>query len=49
MEKTKLANWLEARNHLISFHFARRDPHPTDRSQKKLSLTPKGAAMTERV
>jgi len=36
-------------DHLISLDFARRDPHPTDRRQIKLSLTPKGTAMTERV
>jgi DNA-binding MarR family transcriptional regulator len=36
-------------NHLISLDFARRAPHPTDRRQIKLSLTPKGAAMTRRV
>ena len=36
-------------NRLISLDFVRRDPHPTDRRQIKLSLTPKGAAMTERV
>ena len=34
---------------LIRLDFARRDPHPTDRRQIKLSLTPKGAAMTGRV
>jgi DNA-binding MarR family transcriptional regulator len=36
-------------DHLISLGFARRDPHPTDRRQIKLSLTPKGTAMTRRV
>jgi DNA-binding MarR family transcriptional regulator len=36
-------------DHLIRLGFARRDPHPTDRRQIKLSLTPKGAAMTQRV
>ena len=36
-------------NRLISLDFVRRDPHPTDRRQIKLSLTPKGAAMTGRV
>jgi DNA-binding MarR family transcriptional regulator len=36
-------------DHLIRLGFARRDPHPTDRRQIKLSLTPKGAAMTRRV
>jgi DNA-binding MarR family transcriptional regulator len=36
-------------NHLISGGFARRDPHPTDRRQIRLSLTRKGAVMTERV
>jgi DNA-binding MarR family transcriptional regulator len=36
-------------NHLIRLGFVRRDPHPTDRRQIKLSLTAKGAAMTERV
>jgi DNA-binding MarR family transcriptional regulator len=34
---------------LINLNFVRRDPHPTDRRQIKLSLTPKGAAMTRRV
>jgi DNA-binding MarR family transcriptional regulator len=36
-------------NRLISLDFVRRDPHPTDRRQIKLSLTPKGTAMTGRV
>ena len=36
-------------NRLISLDFIRRDPHPTDRRQIKLSLTPKGTAMTGRV
>jgi DNA-binding MarR family transcriptional regulator len=36
-------------DHLIGLGFARRDPHPTDRRQIKLSLTPKGAAMTQRI
>jgi DNA-binding MarR family transcriptional regulator len=36
-------------DHLINLGFARRDPHPTDRRQIKLSLTPKGTAMTRRV
>jgi DNA-binding MarR family transcriptional regulator len=36
-------------DHLISLDLARRDPHPTDRRQIMLSLTPKGAAMTGRV
>jgi DNA-binding MarR family transcriptional regulator len=34
---------------LISLGFARRDPHPTDRRRIKLSLTPKGTALTGRV
>ncbi len=34
---------------LIGLGFVRRDPHPTDRRQIKLSLTPKGIAMTRRV
>ena len=34
---------------LISLDLVRRDPHPTDRRQIKLSLTPKGAGMTRRV
>jgi DNA-binding MarR family transcriptional regulator len=34
-------------DHLIRLGFARRDPHPTDRRQIKLSLTPKGTALTE--
>ena len=34
---------------LIRLDFARRDPHPTDRRQIKLSLTAKGAAMTRRI
>jgi len=36
-------------DHLIRLGLARRDPHPTDRRQIKLSLTPKGTAMTGRV
>src|SRR5579872_2524186 len=36
-------------NHLIRRDFVRRDPHPTDRRQIKLRLTPKGAALTGRV
>ena len=36
-------------DHLIRLGFARRDPHPADRRKIKLSLTPKGAAMTGRV
>jgi DNA-binding MarR family transcriptional regulator len=36
-------------DHLINLDLARRDPHPTDRRQIKLSLTPKGTAMTRRV
>jgi DNA-binding MarR family transcriptional regulator len=36
-------------DHLIRLGFARRAPHPTDRRQIKLSLTPQGAAMTGRV
>jgi len=36
-------------DHLIGLDLVRRDPHPTDRRQIKLSLTPKGAAMTRRV
>jgi DNA-binding MarR family transcriptional regulator len=36
-------------DHLIRFGFARRDPHPTDRRRIKLSLTPKGLAMTGRI
>jgi DNA-binding MarR family transcriptional regulator len=36
-------------DHLIRRGFARRDPHPTDRRKIKLSLTSKGAAMTERI
>ena len=36
-------------DHLIRLGFARRDPHPTDRRGIKLSLTPKGSAMTERI
>jgi len=31
------------------FDFVRRDPHPTDRRQIKLRLTPKGIAITSRV
>jgi DNA-binding MarR family transcriptional regulator len=34
---------------LISLGVVRRDPHPTDRRQIKLTLTPKGTAMTRRV
>jgi DNA-binding MarR family transcriptional regulator len=36
-------------DHLIGLELIRRDPHPTDRRQIKLSLTHKGAAMTRRV
>lgn len=36
-------------DHLINLNFIRRDPHPTDRRQIKLSLTPNGIAMTMRV
>src|SRR5580658_356216 len=36
-------------DHLINLDLARRDPHPTDRRQIKLSLTPRGTAMTRRV
>src|SRR5580698_4257836 len=36
-------------DHLINHDLARRDPHPTDRRQIKLRLTPKGAAMTRRL
>jgi DNA-binding MarR family transcriptional regulator len=36
-------------DHLIRLGFARRDPYPTDRRKIKLSLTPKGSAMTGRV
>lgn len=36
-------------DHLIRLGLVRRAPHPTDRRQIKLSLTPKGTAMTERV
>jgi DNA-binding MarR family transcriptional regulator len=36
-------------DHLIRLGLARRYPHPTDRRQIKLRLTPKGAAMTGRV
>jgi DNA-binding MarR family transcriptional regulator len=36
-------------DHLIRVGLARRDPHPTDRRRIRLSLTPKGAAMTGRV
>ena len=36
-------------DHLIHLGFARRDPHPTDRRRIRLSLTPKGSAMTGRV
>ena len=36
-------------DNLIKQNFLRRDPHPTDRRQIKLSLTPKGQAMTRRV
>jgi DNA-binding MarR family transcriptional regulator len=34
---------------LITLDFARRGPHLTDRRQIKLSLTPKGFAMTRRI
>lgn len=34
---------------LISLDFVRREPHPSDRRQIKLSLTPKGIAMTQRI
>lgn len=34
---------------LISLDVVRRDPHATDRRQIKLSLTPKGTAMTGRI
>jgi DNA-binding MarR family transcriptional regulator len=36
-------------DHLINLGFVRRDPHPVDRRQIKLSLTSKGAAMTKRI
>lgn len=36
-------------DHLIRRGFARRDPHPTDRRQIKLRLTPQGTALTGRV
>ena len=36
-------------DHLIRRGFARRAPHPTDRRRIKLSLTPKGTALTGRV
>jgi DNA-binding MarR family transcriptional regulator len=36
-------------DHLIRRGLVRRGPHPTDRRQIKLSLTPKGTALTERV
>ena len=36
-------------DHLVNLELVRRDPHPTDRRQIKLSLTPKGLATTERV
>ena len=36
-------------DHLINLELVRRDPHPTDRRQIKLSLTPQGLATTERV
>ncbi|MGO8813775.1 MAG: MarR family winged helix-turn-helix transcriptional regulator [Terriglobia bacterium] len=36
-------------DHLIRLGFARRDPHPTDRRAIKLSLTPMGAATTQRI
>ncbi len=36
-------------NRLISLDFVRRAPPPTERRQIKLTLTPKGAAMTGRV
>jgi DNA-binding MarR family transcriptional regulator len=34
---------------LIALGLVRRNPHPTDRRQIKLSLTAKGSAMTQRV
>jgi len=34
---------------LIRLNFLRRAPHPSDRRQIKLSLTPKGTAMTRRI
>jgi len=36
-------------DHLVNLELVRRDPHPTDRRQIKLSLTPEGHATTERV
>jgi DNA-binding MarR family transcriptional regulator len=36
-------------DHLIRLGLARRGPHPTDRRKIKLSLTPRGLAMTQRV
>ncbi len=36
-------------DHLIRLGLARRDPDPTDRRQIRLSLTPKGTAMTGRI
>jgi DNA-binding MarR family transcriptional regulator len=36
-------------DHLIRLGFARRDPHPTDRRKIRLSLTPRGSAMTGRI
>jgi DNA-binding MarR family transcriptional regulator len=36
-------------DHLIRLGFARRDPHPTDRRKIRLSLTPRGTAMTGRI
>jgi DNA-binding MarR family transcriptional regulator len=36
-------------DHLIDLKLVRRYPHPTDRRQIKLCLTPKGIALTERV
>jgi DNA-binding MarR family transcriptional regulator len=39
----------KAVDRLIRLDFVRRDPHPTDRRQIKLSLTAKGTALTRRV
>ncbi len=36
-------------DHLIKLSFIRRDPHPADRRQIILQLTPKGIAMTMRI
>jgi DNA-binding MarR family transcriptional regulator len=36
-------------DHLIGLGLARRAPHPTDRRKIKLSLTPKGTALTGRI